>query len=124
MFLKECREFLIELGYDTSITGGLFFVDLLEEVVCMLNSNRDDDYIKKMLPSLYIEYYHFYYEISAKRYFKELNYFDKNGYVLNNESGYLTDVSIEDKLIILGKKYLKENIDYISNQKVFIRHYL
>jgi hypothetical protein len=107
--LKECREFLIDRGYDTSVEGGNYFVDLVEEVVCFLNQDKSIEEIRELLPSLYLEYYHFYYEVSKFKYMNALNNFNSCGLVDKTDDKCNKNESLEDKLLRLGADYYKLN---------------
>ena len=66
-YMTEYREFLTELGYDTYRKGGTFFLDLMDEVVSMLQDGKSNDEVRVLIPCIFIEHYHFYYEIFLKK---------------------------------------------------------
>ena len=109
--MKEFREYLIELGCDTSIDGGKFFVDLLEEVVCLLQDGFTDEEVVAILPSICLEYYHFYYEISKFEYYSKIMNFVNNCEMLksvNLNNSEIKDNNFFVKLLYVGKKYIED----------------
>ena len=122
--MKEFREYLIELGCDTSIDGGNFFVDLLEEVVCLLQEGFSDEDVLAILPSICLEYYHFYYEISKFAYYSKMKNFVNNSEVLNNieiANSEAKDNQLFAKLLYVGKKYIKDSNSENTIKKVYIK---
>ena len=107
--MKECREFLIDRGYDTSVEGGNYFVDLVEEVVCFLNQDKSIEEIRELLPSLYLEYYHFYYEVSKFKYMNALNNFNSCGLIDRRCDSCDESELLEDKILRLGNNYYEFN---------------
>ena len=92
---------------------------MLEEVVEKLLDNYDISEIKELFPSICLEYYHFYYEISKFKYLEELDYFSKNGYRGDNdiEKGLWNELVI-DKLIRLGNRYICERMEIENNKQL------
>ena len=121
------KKFLEENGYDTSIVGSYYFIDLLEEIVKRLSYNMDISDIKEQFPNICLEYYHFIYEVSRFKFLDELEYFSKNGYRGDNDiENSLWNEPVIDKLIRLGNRYNqeKEEIDDskdIANKNVFMK---
>ena len=73
---EEKKEFYENLGFDTNFTGSALFDDLVEEVKSLLDTeNIKKSDIMKVLPSIEVEYYHFFYEIGRFKYFEDLQSF-------------------------------------------------
>ena len=53
------KNLLDKLGYDTSSVGAMFFGDLISEVSDLLKSSKSEKEVIEMLPSIYLENYHF-----------------------------------------------------------------
>ena len=103
------KEFLEKNGYDIHMVGSKYFIDLLEEIVEKILDNFDESEIKELFPSMCLENYHFYYEVSRFKYLEELDYFSKNGYRGDDDiEKSLWEEAPVDKLIRLGNRYIEE----------------
>ena len=69
------KEKLKEYGYDVESQGYIYFEDLLVDCIEMINDGKDIEYIKEIFPSCCLEYFHFFYEVGNKKYFRELEKF-------------------------------------------------
>lgn len=117
--MKKYKDFLIRNGFDVSIVGSNYFIDLMDEIVGKLRDNYDVLQIKELFPAMCLEYYHFYYEVSRFKFLEELDYFSKNGYVGDSEvEKNLWNEPVFNKLIRFGNKYLQECKD-AENGKTF-----
>ena len=83
------KNLLDNLGYDTSSVGAMFFIDLIDETYGLLVDGKSEEEVINMLPSIYLENYHFDYGVGRKTYFIEINKFldskviDKKSKVIN-----------------------------------------
>ena len=99
------------LGYDTSSVGAMFFTDLIDETYGLLVSGKSVDEVINMLPSIYLENYHFDYGVGRKTYFIEINNFleskkiDKKSRVINRRFSLLKNQLSLDELILFLSKY-------------------
>lgn len=105
---------LSELGYDTDLLGSMFFIDLLGDVCTLLNEGKDNEEIRKLLPSYYLEYYHFCYEVPRVKYFKELDKFCNSRVVSDDTKSAnkelmdgVPNLELEDLLILLANKLIE-----------------
>lgn len=127
---KQHGLLLEELGFDVSLKGALLFDDLIEEVVQLLNSKKSEEELRKALPSIYLENYHFIYEIGKFKYFAMLNEF-LNSIKLNDnkkQSSQLKEIfkekkqlSLDDALIDLAKYINKQKENENENSKVNVK---
>ena len=72
---KQYRELLANLGYDVSLKGAAYFIELIDEVRNLFSEGKSDEEIKELLPRYYLEYYHFILEVGGVKYMKELKKF-------------------------------------------------
>ena len=102
------------LGYDTSSVGAIFFTDLIDEVYSFFSKGRNEKEIAELLPSIYLENYHFDYGVGRKRYFIEIENFleskviDKKSRKVNRRLSLLKNKLTLDELIIFLSKYFYE----------------
>ena len=101
---NEYKEVFESMGYDVELKGAIFFQSLMDGVCELLNKGIEDQEIKKLLPRYYLEDYHFFFEISKERYFKELCEF---GLSINKKNDKKTtkinDFNLENTLLFLSK---------------------
>ena len=114
------NDFMRDIGYDIDRKGGMFFIDLMGHVVELQREGKSVEDIKEIIPRYFIEYYHFCYEISRFEYLKELELFCKKGYILKSKGEKKKrNESIEDKLIRLSKRYIKNQKMIEINSKIY-----
>jgi len=114
------NDFMRSIGYNIDNKGGMFFIDLMGHVVDLINEGKSEEEIKDLIPCYCIEYYHFCYEISKFEYLKELELFCKTGYVLKSKGEKKKrKESLEDKLIRISKRYIKQQRIYEVNNKIY-----
>ena len=100
------------LGYDVKLKGAMLFNDLLDEVRNLLKEGMSDKEIKEFLPSIYLEYYHFCYEIGRYKYFNELDAFcnsrkvtKKNMSTNRKVMNMRPNMNLENSLLFFSKYY-------------------
>ncbi len=114
------NDFMRDIGYDIDSKGGMLFIDLMGHVVELQREGKSVEDIKEIIPRYFIEYYHFCYEISRFEYLKELELFCKKGYILKSKGEKKKrNESIEDKLIRLSKRYIKNQKMIEINSKIY-----
>ena len=114
------NNFMRSIGYNIDNKGGMFFIDLMGHVVELMKEGKAVDEIKQLIPRYYVEYYHFCYEISRFEYLKELENFCKTGYILKAKGEKKKrNEPIEDKLIRLSKRFIKNQTIIDINAKVY-----
>ena len=105
------KNLLDKLGYDTSRVGAMFFGDLISEVSDLLKSSKSEKEVIEMLPSIYLENYHFDYGVGKRTYFIELNKFLLKKKNINNIDddielfNYFNSLHTLDELVIFFCKY-------------------
>jgi len=75
---KQYKELLANLGYDVSLKGAAYFIELIDEVRELFREGKSDEEIKELLPRYYLEYYHFILEVGGVKYMKELKKFSES----------------------------------------------
>ena len=99
------------LGYDTSSVGAKFFLDLIDETYGLLVKGMSVDEVTKMLPCIYLENYHFDYEVGRHDYFKEINNFldskviNRRSRTINRRFDLLKNKLTLDDLIMFFSTY-------------------
>lgn len=105
------KNLLDNLGYDTSSVGAMFFSDLIDEVYGYLMNGMSEEEVIKLLPSIYLENYHFDYGVGKKTYFIEIDKFldskviDKRSRVINRRFSLLKNQLSLDEFILFLSKY-------------------
>ena len=105
------KNLLDNLGYDTSSVGAMFFTDLIDETYGLLVNGKSEEEVIELLPSIYLENYHFDYGVGRKTYFIEINNFleskkiDKKSRVINRRFSLLKNQLSLDELILFLSKY-------------------
>ncbi len=112
---KEQKEILKKLGFDNSTKGAKYFVDIVDDVVEDLMNNKEEQEILEAIPSYYMEYAHFFYEVGLIRFKKEIENFHMNKTLEEIDIDLYTEIyeeienpSIEESILVLGK-YLFKN---------------
>lgn len=62
-----------QIGFDSKCRGAIFISSIVSEVISLLEEGIQDEEILKRLPSLYLEDYHFFFEVGRFKYFDEIN---------------------------------------------------
>lgn len=110
------KKLLDNLGYDTSSVGAIFFTDLIDETYGLLVDGKSEEEVFKLLPSIYLENYHFDYGVGRKTYFIEINKFldskeiDKRSRVINRRFDLLKNKLSLEELIMFISTYFY-NVD-------------
>lgn len=105
------KNLLDNLGYDTSSVGAMFFSDLLDETYGLLVNGKSEEEVIELLPSIYLENYHFDYGVGRKTYFIEINNFleskkiDKKSRIINRRFSLLKNQLSLDEFILFLSKY-------------------
>jgi len=122
----EYKEVLRKLGYNIKKDGFAYFVDLIEDVRCLLREfNGDENKIRDLLPSFYLEYYHFVYEVGRKIYMYNLYDFYNSRSSSSKKNKLGSKSNLESELIMISKyfNYLEDN-DIQINKNVSKRKIL
>ena len=105
------KNLLDNLGYDTSSVGAMFFSDLIDETYGLLVNGKSKEEIINLLPSIYLENYHFDYGVGRKTYFIEIENFleskkiNKFSRIINRRFSLLKDKMSIDELIMFFSTY-------------------
>jgi len=76
---EEKADFYESIGFDSDLNGCAFFDDLVEDVRQILDTQElSFDNIKKILPTLELESYHFFFEVGRNRYLEDIELFLKS----------------------------------------------
>ena len=117
------KNLLDNLGYDTSSVGAMFFTDLIDEVYGLLVNGNSEEEVIELLPSIYLENYHFDYGVGRKTYFIEINKFleskeiDKRSRVINRIFDLLKNkLSLEELIMFLSSYFY--NVDMGKRKEV------
>jgi len=117
------KNLLDNLGYDTSSVGAMFFIDLIDETYGLLVDGKSEEEVINMLPSIYLENYHFDYGVGRKTYFIEINKFldskviDKKSKVINRRfSLHKKEFSLDELVMFLSKYFY--DIDNGNKKKI------
>ena len=109
---SEYKGVLSALGYNTESKGAILFMDLLNEVRNLLNEEKTEEEIRKLLPRYYLEDYHFCYEIPKNIYFEELKAFcnsrvitDENKSINSEIMGDFPNSGLEESLLFFATKF-------------------
>ena len=73
--IDQYKQLMDMLGYDTNKKGFALFVNVAEEVRDLLKQEMSHDDIMAVLPSLFLEEYHFFLDMSKTRYMELLEDF-------------------------------------------------
>lgn len=111
LFLQEqYKELLRNLGYDVSLTGAAYFIELIDEVRTLFREGKSEEEIRELLPRYYLEYYHFILEVGGVKYMKELKKFSESRRVKKAKNEFLEQsmlfseaITIEDNLLSICK---------------------
>ena len=73
---EEKADFYESIGFDSNLNGCAFFDDLVEDVRQILDTQElSFDKVKKILPTLELESYHFFFEVGRYQYLEEIETF-------------------------------------------------
>ena len=70
--IDQYKQLMDMLGYDVNKKGFALFVNVAEEVRSLLKQEMSHDDIMAVLPSLFLEEYHFYLDMGKTRYMELL----------------------------------------------------
>ena len=105
---EEKANFYESIGFDSDLDGCTYFDDLVEEVRKILDTEElSFDKIKKILPTIELESYHFFFEVGRSKYLEDIEEFLKSRFL--NKNKYKKSKSIYSK--IFGSN------DYINMDK-------
>jgi len=112
------EQFLIEKDYIISSKGGIYFSSLLEDVVCAMMEGKNNKEIRKELPEITRDYYARFFQVDRNVYFTEMKkfVFEKRKEKKNKEQE-----TLDDKLIGLGREYMRINNIEAEKPKVLYR---
>ena len=78
---EEKADFYESIGFDSNLNGCAFFDDLVEDVRQILDTQElSFDKVKKILPILELESYHFFFEVGRYQYLEDIETFLKSRY--------------------------------------------
>ncbi len=130
---EEKKQFYENLGFDTSLDGSTMFDDLVEEVRILLDTdNINYSTIMKLLPSIEVEYYHFYYEVGRMKYLEDLKAFLDSRFIDNKRKkkskteyvkvfGTKEPIGVEKSIYIVAKLLNKEKDLQKDNVKTLVK---
>jgi hypothetical protein len=130
---EEKKQFYENLGFDTSLDGSTMFDDLVEEVRILLDTdNINYSTIMKLLPSIEVEYYHFYYEVGRMKYLEDLKAFLDSRFIDKNRKkkskteyvkvfGTKEPIGVEKSIYIVAKLLNKERNLQKGNVKTLVK---
>ncbi len=130
---EEKKQFYENLGFDTSLDGSTMFDDLVEEVRILLDTdNINYSTIMKLLPSIEVEYYHFYYEVGRMKYLEDLKAFLDSRFIDNKRKkkskteyvkvfGTKEPIGVEKSIYIVAKLLNKERNLQKGNVKTLVK---
>ena len=111
----DYEEFLSERGYKTGTEGSIFFSVLLEETIVALLKHAPKNEIKTEVITHATDHYYRFFRVSKKDFLGKINKFCASS--VDEKEKEKEDEDLEDRLLRLGKKYIKENFKGKENQK-------
>ena len=117
------------LGYDTNKKGFALFVNVAEEVRDLLKQEMSHDDIMAVLPSLFLEEYHFFLDMSKTRYMELLEDFVNSRKVTRKNASLNACFKLQKENLPLNGAlvFFAEYFNYIENinehTKQMIRKY-
>jgi hypothetical protein len=103
----DLETFLQEKGYIIGTIGAKYYSMLLEDVIYALGEKIPKEMIREQVIPNAEDFYYRFHTISKKKYINEITMFCNTLIVDGNK--IITTESVEDSLLRLGKKYIKEN---------------
>ena len=129
----EKKQFYEKLGFNSSLDGCGIFDDLVEEIRFLLDTeNLSLKEVSEILPSIELEYYHFYYEMGRYQYLGLLEEFVNSRFVgrkrlkrSKNEYTKMFDtndpLSIDKSIYKLATKLNRQNNLQNTNVKALVK---
>ncbi len=99
-------KFLERHGYVIGTTGGKYFSMLLEAVICMLQSGKNNQEIKEELPRIMNDYCR-YFRVPDYVYHSEMVKYIK----LSDSVNPKNRINVQKRLITLGRKYVNQKME-------------
>lgn len=102
-----------QIGFDSKCRGAIFISSIVSEVITLLEEGIQDEEILKRLPSLYLEDYHFFFEVGRFKYFDEINKCISSRKVNDKKNSVKIKYNSADSFIINFSKYCRslEKVD-------------
>ena len=127
--IDQYKQLTDMLGYDTNKKGFALFVNVAEEVRDLLKQEMSHDDIMAVLPSLFLEEYHFFLDMSKTRYMELLEDFVNSRKVTRKNASLNACFKLQKENLPLNGAlvFFAEYFNYIENinehTKQMIRKY-
>ena len=125
---NEYKGVLEKFGFDINTKGAILFLDLVVEIKELFKEGKTEEEIRKVLPSYYLEHYHFIHEIGRDKYFKELRSFcdnrkisEKQTELNGKEFGSLPKIGLDDSIIFFSRYFSNLEKKEFEGQKLFVK---
>ena len=115
--VSDIESFLGQLGYEIGTKGSTYFSILLEEVICLMTEGKKGKEIRQELREITKDYCYKYFKTTRSDYYDEMKKFIKNKH--NPKQQKVTAETVDTSLIILARKYLKNQEKEKGTQKVY-----
>lgn len=126
--LDEYKGVLEKFGFDVNTKGFVLFADVTQEIQQLFNEGKTEEEIRELLPSYYLEHYHFIHEIGRNKYFEELKTFcntrkvpEKQEKLTGKEFGSLPKTGLDDAVIFFAKYFNSQSKGEFDGKKVFVK---
>lgn len=115
--IEQYKQLMEMLGYDVNKKGFILFVDIAEEVRDLLKQEASHDDIIAALPSIYLEEYHFYLDMSKNEYMKLLDDFVNSRKVTKKNASLNACFKLQKENLPLNGAliFFAEYFNYIEN---------
>lgn len=130
------KDILKSLGFNTDLEGTKYFLDIIEDISIEILKGTEEKEVIEKIPSICLEYYHFYYEIGRKTFESKLTEFHDsrhqnkkygfNKLLYQSIYGNIKNPTMEQSAIAISKYVINQNIlpppeQTESSPKVFIK---
>ncbi len=127
------KDFYEKLGFDSSLDGCAMFDDLVEEIRLLLDTkDLKLSEVLEILPSIELEYYHFFYEIGRYKYLDNLQEFVNSRFISRqrikkSRERYIKVFNTNDPLTVeksiykLAKSLNRQDILQKDDVKTFVK---
>ena len=103
----DFETFLENKGFEIGTEGAMYFSMLLEDVIYALEEKVPKETIREEVIPSAEDYYYRFHRVSKKDYINKMTKFCNTLIIDGNR--YITTENVDDMLLRLGKRYIKEN---------------
>ena len=127
--MNEYKGELEKFGYDVNTKGFVLFADLIQDLQPLFREGKDIEEIRKLLPTYYLEQYHFVQEIGKNKYFELLKSFcnsrkvsERQKELSSKQYGQLPKAGLDDSVMFFAKYFNDLHKKEMEGKKLFIQN--